>query len=356
MKVPSGSKADLGAICSASHAYPQAPEPAGEPAEKGKAGHGFIHHVANSPATRSEALVQVPEQWRTLCASIDLPKLLDGFEGIETEVAYGYRAESGAVRLLGKNMGRPNVERAPDEAICVQDLIGRERGTGLRMVQDHKFGQRVGDPDKAWQLRLGALCTVDRDVDGCVAGDVVVRFGYIDEEGGVTVERAVFSELDLDVFADEWRTVVANIGRSAALLEAGKIPNVNPGEHCRRCNAVPYCHEKTALVRTMLPDLRDLAERVDALTLEQAGRAWTKAREVKQLLERVEGALKVRAQQEPLPLESGKLLYMDERQGREYLDKEATLAALRELGADDGLIRSLVRKGKPYLYPQERKR
>lgn len=355
-KIPSGSTADRGAACAASHAYPQAPEPAGEPAEKGKAGHAFIYHVANSPATRSEALAAVPEQWRGLCANIDIARLFDGFENIRTEVAFGYRAQSGAVRLLGINMGRPKGPRAEDEAVCVLDLVGKQRGTGRVMIQDHKFGKRVGDPEKAWQLRLGALCAARRDVEGTISEEVVVRFAYLDEEGRVdSIEEGCLTEMDLDMAADEWREILANIRRSAALIEAGKIPSVNPGDHCRYCAAVPYCHEKTALVRSMLPDMKDLAERVDALTLEQAGRAWTKAREVKALLERVESALKARASQEPLPLDNGKTLHMDERQGREYLDKEATLAVLRDLGADEGLIRSLVKKGKPYLFPQERR-
>lgn len=88
-------------------------------------------------------------------------------------------------------------------------------------------------------------------------------------------------------------------------VESGQVVDVTIGEHCKGCPAFRACPANLMLVREMAAANSDIAKEIGQLSPEDAGRVWASLKQVKRLIEEIEDALKLYADQQPIPLPDG---------------------------------------------------
>lgn len=306
-----------------------------EHAERGTAIHAFIQAVV-SGTPKTDALRGVPEEWAHTCANLDFATLLGGLREVRAEVAYAVDFADLRARELGQDIGR-SYERfglGPSEIPGTLDVEGTD---GLPVVIDVKAGwepvttccdnQQVGFAALARHLLTGAP-------------EVKGRIAYVREDGRVENDPHTFTMFDFEDFMLRGRAVLASVERLK--VEAAAY-DVSEGPHCRYCPAVPYCPAHTRLARAMVDDLTAIDGQLAALTPEQAGIAWMKAKQIEKLLDRVVGGLRTYADREPLPLPNGKVL-RPVKIMRRYIDGKRALTLLHEMGATQDEIESCNRQ------------
>lgn len=211
------------------------------------------------------------------------------------EAAFAYDPDADAAAAIGGE-GR---DYASD------GIAGRMDLHWPGVVIDLKTGaQRPGAARDHAQLRTYALMLARTHglatVDGAIAW---VR------DGRVEIDRVTFDAFALDDHAAALQRAARRVREARALVAAGGIPDVSPGDHCQWCPALRAgCPAYTALARAASSDLATIAGRLDALSDEDAGAAWLRVAQIKKVLEIVEGSLRARAEQSPIPLGGGKVL------------------------------------------------
>ena len=139
------------------------------------------------------------------------------------------------------------------------------------------------------------------------------------EDGSAYLERGSLDALELDLFAEQLRTLAAQVeAREGALAE---------GPWCRYCPAFSSCPAKVALA----------CASVDApatLTPETAAKAWLRMKEVRQVLDRMEETLREYALQQPVSLGNGMVLAPVES-SRDELDGALVYATMAKLYGPD---------------------
>jgi hypothetical protein len=321
--------------CPASAVLPHVHQ-SSEDADRGSAIHGFIRGVlAGQP--RGDCLANVPEAWRATCAGIDFAKLVGDISNVRAEVAYAVDVEEGLATTLGQNIGR-KYPALGESFVCGTNDYEGQRFDGVEVAGDVKTGLQVTRTEHNPQAKFHALARY------CATGapEVEVRLSYIGWTGKVTHDSHVFTAFDLDEFMDELRELQAHIAAARLrYLTSGDV-TVSSGDHCKYCPAMAACPAYTALARTMAADIADIEGRLEALTPYEQGVAWTKAKEVERLVERVLGGLKALAERDAIPLESGKVVKAITFEQHRF-DADAALALLRELGATQAQVEDLYR-------------
>lgn len=338
--------------CAASHVLESA-DSSGSAAETGTLVHEYLDRVLVADRAGAQTTLAVPsDELAVKLQRLPVAEMVDGLVVLETEHAYVWDARDGTPRRLGRLAKARDYGALKDwEVPCTIDVIGRSKRGGHLVVKDWKSGKDLGDPRDSWQLTLGALC-VDDGGEG-----VEVQYHYVDiEQGTHRMESAFLPGELLDERADDIRRAMGAFLKMRAAYADGVVPDVREGDWCAYCPAMHLCHAKTAMVRAFSEELGTIESAIGMMSIEKAGATWARVKEYEWLLERASNALKLRAQVEPLPLPSGKLLKMAERDGREYLHKDSTLALLRELGATEEQIKKVTNRGRSYLVATEAKR
>lgn len=332
MKHPSASTASKLASCPASHVYPQS-EVFSRAAEGGTDKHeakGALVNKRPSKASKgAEALVE----------KVDWESIHGDVESLSAEDAYVYNVKSGELIELGRDIERQYEKRlgrrlAKYELPMSLDLTGL-RG-GAPWMRDMKFGNYAD----IWQLRVNAMALAKKHN----ASEVDTGFVFIDPATGEHYEEPhTLFVSDLDDYAATLARAWDKAEELEPKLAAGEsLPTVE-GSHCSYCGAYPHCPSKMKLVRGLLPELVEVEASVIAMTPEQRGRAWAKYQEAKRLLERVKDALEGIAEVQPIPLPNGKVLRMLRTKGWAYYDRDATTALLKQHGATDEEIASVMK-------------
>lgn len=304
MKRPSGSSLERGSNCPASFVLLQAPE-TGEPAIKGTENHDIIETGLSSG--NLEGLPEVVQMAMKDAISVDV------------EVAFALNVQTGAVRLIGRRIGRNYGDVSPDEIVLTVDAIITTPGTTSNVVTvwDWKSRKRVTPAVRNLQVRAGAVAVLKY----LELPEVRGALGYLDD---AETDVATFDAFDSALFFSEMRTMLGRIDAAASLLESGGTPEVHAGPWCQYCPSVSYCPAQTRLARTMLGELTDVEKQIAFMTSEQTGRAWVLLRQIQNLAERVESSIKLRAKQDVVPLPNGKRLALVDS-SRSSFDKKKAL-------------------------------
>jgi RecB family exonuclease len=298
--------------CAASVALPWATRESGA-SSRGTAIHAFLCALSKG-TPRELALDGVPEEHRALCALLPDP------DAGTPELAFAWNFETGAVRVLGSDLGR-NYDTTPEEIAGSADLVVLDPSRAE--VTDYKTGARAVDP-AADNLQLGALALCVAKLTG--ARTVRVRIRKITEVGAFEDEVA-----ELDAFALAWveerlRTVVQRVRAAQRATESGSAPDVAEGDHCFFCPARLACPAKVAaLVQLRTPQA--VVARFAALLTEDAAAAYTVYERAEEALRTIRRQLYAYAAQQPIPTGDGQL-FGAVSDSREEVDGARALAVL----------------------------
>ena len=316
------SSLDRIASCPASAALPQV-QTTSDAAARGTAVHLYLERIASGELPE-EAMESLEGDVRALCEAIDLDRLP---KGTSPEIAYAYDVVTGQARELGRRLGRRYTGIASTEIAGTADAVGV--GPHSVFVGDYKTGWSAPKARDSLQLRFLALCAA-RVYQREAAVVEVIR---IRSNGSPWRESAALDVLDLDEVADGLVNLLLRVRRAQEIVAEGRLPDVSEGEHCQFCPAWPSCPAKaTMLVRVASGAALDPILSLLPLTPEMAGHAWSKLRESRRVLERLERACHAALDQYgEFPLPSGAVLRKVTEEGNEQLDGKVVFAVVREL-------------------------
>jgi hypothetical protein len=315
----------------------------GKYAERGTTIGAHIRRVIGGMFAGDSAKQIGNPDWRETCLALDWRKLAGDLSDVTGEMAYALDVETDSARVLGTNLGRNYPATGETEIAGTSDIEG-VRIDGVPVVIDVKSGQPVTDAEHNPQLKFFALArhllTGAPEVEG--------RIAYVAEDGSVRLDAHVYDAFALESYGDELRAVPGRIAAMRKLVVLGEVPPVSSGDHCTYCPAKPACPRYVALAREVVreaggiagADAETIPARLAAMTPEEQGAAWHKAKEVEALLKHVIDALKSLAKQEPIPLPSGKTLRAISVTSSRIV-QSAALDMLREKGATEEEIATL---------------
>jgi hypothetical protein len=333
---PSASSLERAIECAPSHVLPGI-SVTSPYAARGTEIAAFIRRVLGGMSRDDAATFVTEPEWRTTCTHLDFQRLVGDLSNVRGEMAYALDVETDSVRELGSNLGRHYPTLGPMEIGGTDDIEGM-RIDDVPVVVDVKTGQPVTRCQDNAQIKFFARVLQLRTG----ASEVEGRLAYVREDGSITRDTWTFSAFELDSFGDDLAEVVRRVLSARVRLARGETLSVRSGDHCGYCPAMSACPRYTALARTMVEDVNDIAARLDAMTPEQQGVAWEKARAIEKLLGVVVDGLKALARQSPIPLASGKLVKETKSHATSFQQGPA-LALLREHGVTDEEIAGLYR-------------
>lgn len=299
-------------------------------AERGRGIHGFVCAVLSGTPIET-ALAAVEPEYRETCQFLEWRRLGGDLSNVRTEVSYALDPFARTARFLGLNVGRDYAQfnLGPDEIPGSLDIEGM-RIDGIPVVQDLKTG--YGDVEEAETNGQGLFFgSVLHILTG--APEVEFRVNRAHASGKVTIESsAIYTAWEIDTFLDALADALTLARAERRVYLAGGVPTVEVGPWCRYCPCFENCPAQAALAKAMLPEATSMEARVQTLTLPEAGRAWTLAKDIEGRVGRVLDALKLRAHQEPLPSRYGKEVRPIQFERSDF-SREKAIELLGELGA-----------------------
>ena len=312
MRMPTASSLGRAMRCGASLCLPVVDTTTGH-SEAGTWRHRYLELV--SKIGHEAALQELPEQYRAAMAGFSTEGLP---LNLSAEVAMAWDIRESCSRFIGNGLSRGYGPLSEYEVAGTADAIG-STADAVHVVDWKGPGHRRGDAYH--QLRFLALAAA-RLADLHKAVVHVIR---IDDAGEVSRYSEELDELDLDAFAAElfrWRV---------GLKEDG---GPHEGVWCERCPSFQFCPAKARLaVQVATGDMLGDMSTMPPLTPERAGAAWTKLREAKVFLRRIEAACMAALAEngDRLPLPDGSELRRVACEGNEVLDGAAVFDAVAEM-------------------------
>ena len=283
--------------CPASEAYPH------EDYQSKHADDGVERHAARERAVNAGDMSVLPDE---------LLDILQPGDKFLTELAVSYDAASGVGRELGQNRHRNYGPMEPFEVPGTIDLLIlsiNDAGVYTRaIVVDYKgFQQR----DYMAQVSLYAIAVAA--IYGLDEVTVVVA-----HEGYVRPIIATLDAADLGMFGLQLRELHVTV----ALAKQSPVKYLAMGSHCDYCKAFLHCPEQNRLAHELASGVA--GTRVD-MTLplgdeQSAADAYDFADRIRLLLRRLDAAIYSRAAQQPIRLNSGKMLGKVHKPGNRKLD------------------------------------
>lgn len=320
MRLPTGSAVERAMQCPASCVLSRAGH-TGEAAV-----HGTAQHKSIEDGDLSRDVVR---------------QLLLGADDVRHEVSYALDVERRSVRELGIGLGRAYGALSETEiALTIDVEFWRD---GRLWVGDWKSRSRVMSVAENWQVRCAVAAAMTRHaVDGAEG-----FLAYLDDG---EVEVATFDAFDVSAWWQELGAMVVRIRAAADSVSRGTTPDVQAGSWCTYCPALPYCPAHTRLAKSFLGELESIDSALDALTIEQCGRAWELLKRYEVIAERVKDTIRERARREPVPLSNRRHLALIDCKGRKSVDLSAVRARYAELGEPVPM-----KRGKRYAQVKETK-
>ena len=315
--------------CPASAVLPKVREPSGPEAERGVVIHKFLENVI--ALGRDKALELVPADYRVECAMVDVDALLAGLSNIRCE-------ETWVVDVLA-NTARLDDGAEPTDAEFRGrfDLIATNT-EGVPVGADYKTGRDLGDIMQLYQLRLLGLAL------HLATGQpwVEIRAKYIEPDGAVRIKSELLGPSDHDETLKTLRGLRAKILKAAEQYAQHGAAGVavSTGDHCRFCKCIHQCPSKMQFIARTLPDLEFVSDSIDILDPAAIGIAWTKLREVKDLLARVEPVINEMTKRvAPVPLPNGKVLKFVDKTTKALNHSRLIQLAKNKGAADDEIAK-----------------
>lgn len=324
MKPYTISELDRVAVCPPSAVLPRSAESTAY-SSFGTVGHDLLRRAQGSDL--GEAIAEAPEEFRDALRLIDLEQLRDLLAGdLAPELAVAIDIDAGTARELGRDMSR-DYSGATDSELCgTMDLAGIS--PSAIYVGDWKLGHfPAPPPHRNRQLRGYLFAMVLIHGREKAIGEII----HAPPGREHYRARAEFEAFDLVVlFLEELREIDRRVIRAKAEIDAGRLPQVTQGEHCRLCPARYTCPAKLALA-AQLAAPRSLETAADLLQLEltpaTAGAARERVALVKSLLKEVERQIDDFAWSHPIPIGNGRF-YGPVDKSREQLDGDKVFDAI----------------------------
>lgn len=310
------------AACPASEVLPQIKEEASEDASRGTIIHAFLDDCAKHG--RDEALARAPDDFKLVCAAIDIDRLPIG-KAFRSEVAFAYDYVKGTARELPVR-NRQYVGLAPTEIPGTCDVVA-ELDADTAYAGDYKTGHRPPKPD-SMQMRDYALFAAR----ALGKSQAVTEIVHVREDGTVWRERAEFDAFDLAIHEQQIRDTLDAVAKADP-------SKVTTGEHCRYCPAFKTCPATLALSR----QLAGGGLEIPPLTKETAALALERAKAAKKVIAAVEAEIKAFAEREAIPLQNGKTYGPRPWSTREVVVEHALPVLVEKFGAE-AVDRALPRK------------
>jgi len=328
--VESSSQLERLAACAASGALPQT-RTVTPWSERGRVVHAFLERART--VGREDALVDVPEEYRSLCEAIDLDALPKGTWA--AEVALALNVYAGTVRELGRGADRADLYASVDPLTEIPGTLDAVAVSfDAVLVPDWKTGWApIAPPARNHQLRFNALLAA-RAFDRWHAVVEIVR---IREDGSVHRQRAELDAFELVVVQQEVRAVHEKVQAARALYAEKGEAALQPveGPWCRYCPAYPHCPSKKTLALRVAAGDEDDAAQLELLTDEVVARVWVRIQEARAFLGHVEQRMREYAYGRPVHLgpagKPGIWLGRIEKPGNELLDGRTAWAVLAEM-------------------------
>jgi len=236
-----------------------------------------------------------------------------------TEQPFAYNVATDTARQLPRGKRR-DYNTTPFEIPGTPDLV--IRGNGRVVVVDYKGIAEVDSAERNAQVATYAL--------------MVARAWGVDEVEIAIVYRAswrrpsyaTLTALDLDAHASRLKQLQLDVTKA----RENPLAWVRSGSWCRFCEAALGCPEWTALRKQAANG--ELAVVVEAAIPfpddNEAADAWDLLQRIKMLAGRLEGALRMRAKERPIPLPDGMVLAEVEKEGKRKIDADKAYALMRE--------------------------
>lgn len=300
------SASNAGAVigCPARLALPQVRE-TGEAAERGNALHAFARVVAKNPDARAQALLDIPEEYRTTAAGMNVELALEGIDNRRYEMAYALDAKTRTARFIGENIGRDyagTLERNGQRPLSryeipfTIDVVGVINGVPVEL--DYKSGQSIGDPEKHWQRRVcatGLMCYFDTPT-------AISRVAYIWADGSIHPDGHEFNALDADDYCDELVKAIDAVWAARALLATQVMPTLSPSDdNCKYCPAMLSCPVYLNVAKAMLGRVVEIEKGPDLTTLSEAElfKVWTDLKQAESIVDAQLKRMKTLAAEKP---------------------------------------------------------
>lgn len=298
---PTGSKLELASLCIGSAVLGGVGEDTPY-AGSGRIIHRFLQGVRDKGL--EEALVEAPDDYRAICAAIDVDQLPVDPGAYAAEVAVAWDSETDEGRILGAGVDRQYGDLKPTEIATTLDVLALVDDDGV-FDGDYKSGHlRVAPAARNWQIRIGLLGAA-RAYDRTRGIGEIIR---IREDGDPWKERAEFSMWDFEAIATEARALRDRIHAARALYaRTGEVEELNVGDHCRYCPARRVCPAQALLLAQLAADPEQVASRLISSNLNPANarRAFESLKAIKRLVELVEAQLELYALSNPIDLGDG---------------------------------------------------
>jgi hypothetical protein len=322
---PSASALDRVDACPVSAVAPGV-DSSGGYAEDGLVIHGYLEAAEADPIA---ALAAVPDDLREKCEGIDLAAIP---RGAAREVALGYDLDADAAIVYRLDGHR----HYPDDGLWhgTADLVGIVEGRAF--VRDFKSYTATRASQSLQLAMLGLAAARASKLDEADVGMMVLR-----GDGRWFVDRHVLDAFDLMAVRDKLRSIRDRVATAREAMARGEMPAAHVGDHCRHCPAARVCPAQAALVRTAAGwEVATIAERIAALSDEDAGIAYQQVVLVERIAEAAKKALQDRARVSPIPLPGGKVLRECDWTGEKQSEQaKAQMAALKQKLRDVGEIR-----------------
>lgn len=264
--------------------------------QRGQVIHTFLENVRNFG--REAALDLVPDEYIDTCEVIDVQRLPAAKpEQWAAEVALAWDWSTGKARELGRGLGRDYEVVDGTEIAGTLDTLSLS--ADLVHVWDYKTGWAdLGPVLNSWQLRTyGLMAARAYDKPAAEIGFIRLR-----PDGTPWFDAVTMSEMELDAFELELRTLLEEASR----LRLSDVRQLEFGEGplCRHCPAFERCPAKVSLAAALASPSDHLGE----ITPDVAAKAWERLALAREVLDRVEGAVREYAFHHPIALANGKVL------------------------------------------------
>ena len=353
---PTFSKLDIFADCRLAACLPRV-NSSSEYSEAGNVWHAFLDRVvelqkpnaegkqASLAGAREAAISEAAPEVRAGLARIRTETLSLDPAKIATEVAFSYDVRTGAVRELGRRLGREYAKVAAASGAPLSEheycgtldraaLVGPKRG----YIGDYKrFGWNLKPVRESWQLRSGALCLARLHRLDAVEVEHIV----IGEDGEPYGGPETLEAFDLDAFEADLANLHTRMEEDRCAFLDGDVPEATLSDRCKYCPGAAYCPARfTFAAQLMRGEQAEVLAIVDKerpilITDESAPRLWTMKEVAKKVLDDLDKALREHAFVHPFTTAEGKVVGPVDSNVRAISDGARARDVLVELvGAD----------------------
>ena len=303
---------------------------------RGSIVHAFLAKAVADPASRDQYVLEVPEQYREYCDSLDVSGCLYGVKpGLATEQAFMLDLRDGSAKCLGQILDRKYPERTVREIPCTVDVFGI-LGDNTPMFLDWKSSLDIGPIQHNWQMRTCAAAVLL----ATGATEVECRVAYYRDDGCLDMVPHIFTAFDVEGYVNELSAAVNLVEREARR----QLPLLATGDWCTYCPCLTGCPAHTSLASNLIGELGDLASALSSgLSDEDAGRAWRKAKTAERVVLSVLDSLKTRARARRFPLGGGKAVG-EITTSKTAFDSPKARRLIKALGATEAEMGGLYRK------------